>query len=418
MSPFRDPNAFAALQSPNYRLYLFMQILAHNGLWMKRLALSWLVYRLTDSGFWLGVSEILSYGPVFVLGLFAGAWLDRHDLRKTLIVTQTLCLVQSLTLAGLCLWGEPQFWQVVLLGFLLGIVNAVDLPCRQSAVALLVDHVGQLKSAVALHSMVFNTSRLIGPSIAGFIIFLAGEGAVFLLSSLMYLPVILALAFKLQFRPRVIKAKKQDVFHGVQEGFAYVSRVFVLRHIFILLGVFSVLATSYSVLFPLFISVLEGDSKLLGMLFGAVGFGAIIAGLAITVLVPLRDIPVAMVKMAGIAILGMTIFSFSTNAVVSILAAVLLGFGYVAIFICVNTVAQTVAEEDKRSRVISLYTMCGSGLAPMGGFVFGFMADIIGASWTMLSCAAGSAMILIWYAREAKKARENLVELLNNRQSS
>lgn len=413
MSLLRDPDAFAALNSRNYRLYLLMQVLAHNGLWMKRLTMSWLVYRLTDSGFWLGFTEVFSYAPILLLGMFAGAWLDRHDLRRTLIVTQTLCLGQALLLAGLCFAGNPQFWEVAVIGFLLGMINAVDLPCRQSAVSSLVDNLGQLKSAVALHSMVFNTSRLIGPSIAGFIIYEAGEGVSFLVSAFMYCPVILALIFKLHFRPRTVKPKQQNVLQGVKEGLAYVQRVFVLRHIFLLLGTFSILTASYSVLFPMFTTtVLGGDSKLLGILFGAVGFGAVAAAMAVTTSVRLRDIPTTVILLASVAMGGMAVFSLSTLPWLSTIAAAFFGFGMAATFVSVNTLVQTVAEEDKRSRVISLYTMCGAGLAPMGGLVFGSVADLIGAPWTMLACAVGTGLLLASYARFARQAKANLAELL------
>ena len=413
MSFFRDPDAFAALQSRNYRLYLLMQVLAHNGLWMKRLTMSWLVYRLTDSGFWLGFTEVVSYAPILFFGMFAGAWLDRHDLRRTLIVTQTLCLGQALLLAALCFSGSPQFWEVATIGFLLGMINAVDLPCRQSAVSSLVDNAGQIKSAVALHSMVFNTSRLIGPSIAGFVIYEAGEGVSFLVSSCMYTPVILALIFKLHFRPRTVKPKQQNVLQGVREGLAYVRRVFVLRHIFLLLGPFSVLSSSYAVLFPIFATtVLDGDSKLLGILFGAVGLGAIVAAMVVTTSVRLRDVPVTVILLAATAMAGMAVFSQSTLYALSIAAAVCFGFGMASTFVSVNTLVQTVAEEDKRSRVISLYTMCGAGLAPMGGLLFGSVADFAGAPLTMLGCAAGIAILLLSYARVASKAKANLAELL------
>lgn len=409
-----NPDTFSALRSRNFRIFLAGQGAALTGLWMQRLANSWLVYRLTSSAFKLGLIELMANAPIFIIGLLAGAWLDKHDIRKTMITTQSLILVHAAVMGILVLSGAVQFWHILIMSFYLGVVNAVDLPARQSSIVLMVQDKSQLKSALALHSMIFNMSRLVGPSIAGFIIHYIGEGLCFVLTAFCYAPVILALVI-IRFRERTVVKEKKNSFIETFEGMKYVSQTFQLRTVLLFLSVFATFSYSYIVLFPIFArDLLQGGSQLLGFLLGGIGFGAIFGAFFLASFVKVTNLPKAIATASTIHIIFISLFAISPSPVLSVILAIPAGFGLVATFVSTNTLLQIIADEDKRSRVISIYTICVVGLGPIGAFIAGSLAEGMGARATMLVCAfvMVSANIFLWL--RIKALNEKLYPILKD----
>lgn len=381
---------------------------------MQRLANSWLVYRLTSSAFKLGLIELIANAPIFIIGLLAGAWLDKHDIRKTMITTQSLILGHALVMGFLVLTGTVQFWHILIMSFYLGMVNAVDLPARQSSIVLMVQDKSQLKSALALHSVIFNMSRLVGPSIAGFIIHYIGEGLCFALTAFCYIPVIIALGI-IRFRDRPIVKQKKNSLIETFEGIKYVSQTFQLKIILIFLSVFASFSYSYIVLFPIFArDLLHGGSQLLGFLLGGIGFGAIFGAFFLASFVKLSNLPKAIAVASTIHIIFISLFAISPSSILSVILAIPAGFGLVATFVSTNTLLQIIAEEDKRSRVISLYTICVVGLGPIGGFIAGSVAEGVGARASMLLCALIMALSSVFLWSRMKTLNKELDPILKD----
>ena len=381
-----DPDTFSALRSRSFRIFIAGQSVSLIGLWMQKMALSWLVYRITESAFKLGLIELLSQAPIIFAGLFAGAWLDRHDIRRTLMATQTLSLLHAAVMAVLLITDSINFYWVVAMSFYFGLVNSVGLPARQSAVIYMVETKHQLKSAIAIHSMIFNLSRLIGPSIAGFIIFYTGESACFIINACAYLAVIYALHI-IRFNDRTITAKKQNPLKAMAEGFKYIAEFFPLRIIIIFFIFYASFSYSYAVLFPIFAKdVLHGGARLLGFLMAGIGLGAFLGGLVMASVIKMRQLPMAVGVASLVHIISYTLFALSENMSLSLFLTFPIGIGMVATFISVNTLVQSISADDKRSRVISIYTICNVGFGPIGAFLAGVMAEYTNAEAAAIIC--------------------------------
>lgn len=215
---------FPALAHRAFFCFIIGQTISMLGLWMQRLAMSWLVFRLTKSAFLLSIVEFVSLAPILIFGLMAGAWLERHDLRKALITTQALCMVEAALLTFVTFTEAVNYPLLVALSLGLGIIGSFDMTARQSSVSLMVSDPSAVKSAIALNSMAFNISKLVGPSIAGLVIYLWGEGVCFLISSITYLPIIYMLAFQVRLRERVASHGKKSIVGDIVEGIRHTCR--------------------------------------------------------------------------------------------------------------------------------------------------------------------------------------------------
>lgn len=404
---------FPALAHRAFLCFITGQTISMLGQWMQRLAMSWLVFRLTGSAFLLSIVEFMNLAPILVLGLMAGAWLERHDLRKALAATQALCMIESALLTFVTFTGIVNYPLLVALSLILGVITSFDMTARQSSVSLMVSDPAAVKSAVALNSMAFNMSKLIGPSIAGLVIYLWGEGVCFLISTFSYLPIIYMLLFQVRLRERVAPTEKKSMFGDIVEGLRHVQSEFFLNHIFRLLAVFCTFGLCYSVLFPMFSTgILNGNSQTLGWLFGAVGAGAFVGGVVVSVHVVLRHVPAFLLRTTTITALALIVFSFSSHLLLSLAAAFFIGFGITSTNISVNTLCQTTTSDDCRSRVLSLYIMCTAGFGPVGGLAFGALADFIGAPHTMLLCALVIALAILLFLRHFRAIHHSLAQTL------
>ncbi|MBP7056010.1 MAG: MFS transporter [Candidatus Omnitrophica bacterium] len=371
---------FRALKHRNFRLFFAGQSVSLVGTWMQQIAMSWLVYRITGSALMLGFVGFLSQIPSFVLSPFAGVLIDRIDRRRILAIAQILFMLQALSLALLTLTGAIEVWHILVLGVFFGCVGAVEIPARQSFIIEMVEHKEYLGNAIALNSLMFNSARLIGPSIAGILIAAVGEGPCFLLNAFSFIPVIWSLlAMRIKARPAV-KSEK-DMLEGLREGFTYTFGSLPIRSIIMLLSVMSVMGTSYMILMPVYAKdILGGGPNTFGFLMASAGVGSVAATFFLAAeknMGRLMDfIPVFSVIFA----VSLVVFSFSRAVWLSALLLAFVGFAFMVHMAASNTIIQTIVDDDKRGRVMSFYTAAFIGMAPVGSLIAGSLASRIGAT--------------------------------------
>lgn len=398
-------HAWRALRHRNFKLFFFGQSISVIGTWMTRLATSWLVYRMTHSALLLGIVTFAGQIVSFALGPFAGVWVERLNRRKLLVWTQALAAVQSLALAALTLAHAINLWEIIALTALQGLINAFDMPGRQSFLVQMVDDRHDLSNAIAINSSMANGARLIGPAIAGMVIGAFGEGWCFLIDGVSYFAVIASLLL-MRIRPMDtgIRSHAHSMLEQMREGWDYVRTFRPIRTILLLFALVSLMGYSYAVLLPVFAGqVLHGGAYTLGWLTTASGIGALASGLSLAV----RKSVVGLARMVQIAVamLGsaLILFGLSHTLWLSLVLMVFVGFGLMQGAAVSNTVVQSLVPEDKRARVMSYYTMAFFGAAPFGSLLAGTMAHRIGAPHTVMVtgafCIAGS----LWFALELPK---------------
>ncbi len=404
-----------ALRSRNYRLFFAGQSVSLIGTWMQQLAMSWLVYRLTGSAFLLGVVGFVSQVPTFLFAPFAGVVADRVDKRRLLICTQSFAMVQAALLAFFVLAGSVQVWQIIVLSLILGIINAFDIPARQSFIVEMVDNREDLGNAIALNSSMFNAARLIGPSIAGLVVAVAGEGVCFILNALSYLAVLIALA-AMRIRLTSERPARRHILHELREGLRYAFGFSPIRSILLLIALVSLMGMPYSVLMPVFArDILQGGAHTFGFLMAAAGCGALGSTVYLASRRNVRGLGRIIVTATLIFGTGIMAFSFSRSLPLSLLILGFTGFGAMALVASCNTILQTIVDDDKRGRVMSLFTMAFVGVAPFGSLIAGVLANSIGARNTLLiggaSCVAGGLIFAAVLPRIRKKIRPIYVRM-------
>jgi len=373
-----------ALSHRNFRLFFLGQGISLVGTWMQIIAMSWLVYRLTRSAFLLGLVGFAGQIPTFLFSSLAGVLADRWNRQRMVIITQTLLLIQASVLAILVLGHWITIWQIIALSIFAGLVNAFDIPIRQSFMVDMVDRKEDLGNAIALNSSLVNAARLVGPSLAGILIALVGEGWCFAINAASFVAVLAALVtMKIERRTDVDLEAKW--FPKLKEGFRYAFGFQPIASILLLISVVSLTGTPYSVLMPIFATkILIGGPNLYGALMGMAGCGALLGAgylasrknaLGLGRLIPSASI------IFGTALIA---FSLSHTFWLSLLAMVVVGWGLMVQMAGSNILLQTIVEDDKRGRVMSFYTMAFMGMAPMGSLLAGTIAARIGAPRTVM----------------------------------
>jgi len=385
----------------NYRLYFGGQAISLIGTWIQNIALSWLVYRLTGSAYILGVVGFASQLPNLLAAPFAGVLVDRWNRYRTLMATQVLAMVQAFVLAVLVLTGNISVWQIVGLGLFLGIVNSFDITVRQSFVFNIVEKREDLGSAISLSTAMINLARLLGPAIAGLLITTVGEGVCFLLNGISYLAVIGAL-LAMNIKPQETKKKKRRILAELKEGFNYVFNSVSMRSIILLQAFICLAGWPATVLMPVFAKeVLNGGPHTLGFLTGFSGTGALLGTLYLASRKDTNSIVRLIPLAAGVFGIALIAFSQSRIPLLSMFLLLFTGFGVFVQMAAGNTVLQTIIEDDKRGRVMSIYNMAYMGTIPFGSLLGGTLADRIGAPDTLLIggvlCMAGAFLFAAKY---------------------
>jgi MFS family permease len=377
----RWPESLRALRHRNYQLFFAGQLISLIGTWMDQVAEAWLVYRLTGSALLLGTVAFASQIPVFLLAPIGGALADRVDRRKILIFTQSAMMFLTFILAWVTLSHRVKIWQVVTLAALTGVVNAIDLPARQSFVVDMVSR-ADLVNAIALNSSMFNGARIVGPALAGIVVAAIGEGWCFFANGVSFLAVIAGLAMMKMNRPRMaIEGSPLEI---IIEGFKFVGQSGPVRALMLLLGLVSFTAMPYAVLMPLFADkILHGGAQALGLLMGCSGIGALCGALTLAMRKTLKGLSVwVAVSCAGFG-LALLMFSFSRTLWLSAALLVPTGFCMMIQMASSNTLIQSMVPDRLRGRVMSVYAMTFMGMAPMGALLAGSLAHKLGAPMTV-----------------------------------
>ena len=377
-------NIFRSLQYRNYRLFFGGQSLSLIGTWIQRIALPWLVYRLTGSAFLLGVVGFAGQIPTFLLAPFTGVLTDRWNRYHILIVTQILAMIQALVLASLFFIEAIDVWHIILLSIFMGFINAFDMPARQSFVVEMVENREDLGNAIALNSLMVNGARMLGPAVAGILIAATNEGICILLNGLSYLFVIVSLLM-MKITSGKIKSQKKQVFQGLKEGFSYAFGSAPIRAIILLLGLVSLMGMPYMMLMPVFAKeILHGGSHTFGFLVGASGIGALSGALYLASRKSVLGLGKIIPLSAAIFGFGLIAFSLSHFFLLSLALMLITGLGMIMQMTSSNTIIQTIVDDDKRGRVMSFYMMAFVGTAPFGSLLAGGLASSIGAPNTLL----------------------------------
>jgi MFS family permease len=372
-----------ALRHRNYRLFFGGQSLSMIGTWMQRVALSWLVYRLTGSAFLLGLVGFAGQFPSFLVAPFAGVLADRLSRHRILLATQLLSMLQALALAVLTIGGWVEVWHLIVLSLLLGVINGFDMPVRQSFMIEMVEGREDLGNAIALNSTMVNGSRLVGPALAGLLIATVGEGVCFLFNGLSYFAVITSL-LAMRLPRRVLARAAVGLRRGLAEGLRYAAGFEPIWALLALLSLFSLTALPYLQLMPVLVrEVLGGDSTAFGALVAATGAGALAGAWQLA----RRGSAVGLgrtIAAGGLLVsAGLIGLAASRNLNLSLLIMPLIGYGQMIQFAGGNTLLQTLVDDDKRGRVMSFYSMTFMGFYPLGSLLAGSLADRIGAPWTI-----------------------------------
>lgn len=396
-----------AFSYPNYRLFFGGQLVSLIGSWISMTATSWLVYRLTGSAMALGVVGFAGQIPGFIMGPFAGAYLDRWDRHRVLVVTQTISMLQSFALAALTFTGHVTVPAIVALNAVQGMVNAFDMPARQAFLTTMISDREDLANAIALNSSMFNTARLVGPSVAGLMIATAGESWCFFVDGVSYMAVIIALVAMKDVRRLARHEAPAGIVEHLLEGWRYVFGFRPIRSLILQLAWLCLVAMPFSVLMPVFAGdILGGGPYTLGFLTGASGLGALSGALWLTTrksVVGLGRVILTNTVVFGVGLIG---FALSRRLPVSIVFMTIAGFGMMVQMASTNTVIQTIVEEEKRGRVLSFYTMSFLGTAPFGSLLAGWLSSRIGAPHTVVLSGVLCIATAVWFARELPAIRE------------
>lgn len=380
-----------ALRHRNYRLFFLGQSISLIGMWISQITIGWLVYRLTDSALLLGVVTFAGQVPAFLLSPLAGVMVDRWDRRTTLLVTQAMMMISAGALAFMTFTGIVSFPAVLILAIIDGIGKAFDIPARQALVVALIEDRADLTNAIALNSSMFHGARLIGPSVAGVLIAAFGEAICFAIGSAGYVFIITALLM-IRLHPVPRQGPSRHVLHDLREGFRYAMAHPTIRAMMLLVAVVSLCGAPHQMLLPVFAKdVLNGDSVTLGLLMGSSGLGALCGAFFLAS----RPSALGLMRVVAVAttIFGSALIAFGLSGALpaSMILMAIVGFGMLLTHAGSNTVVQTVVEDRKRGRVMSLFVMSFMGMMPLGGLIAGQATQMIGAPITVI---IGGALVL------------------------
>jgi MFS family permease len=381
-----------ALRHRNYRLFFFGQGISLVGTWLTRFATVWLVYDITHSGALLGIVAFCGQAPSSVIAPIAGALVDRWDRHRVIVITQVAAMLQSLALALLAFTGMMQVWHLMVLGAVQAVINAFDMPARQSFVRQMIADPADLPNAIALNSSMVNAGRLVGPAIAAALVALFGVAWCFMIDAISYVAVIISLLAMTVPKAKIVK-RETRVWQDMKDGWRYVIEAPLVRAVLALLAVTSVLGGAYTTLLPMVATTtLGGGPDTLGVLMGAAGFGALAGALYLasrTTVVGLGLVIARATIMLGATLAALR---FAPNAWVATPLLFITGASWMIQMASTNTIIQTVVDNDKLGRVMSLYAVAFFSGMPLGALLMGFTADQIGPMNTFL--AAGSAVVI------------------------
>lgn len=371
-------SAFPALKSRNYSLYFYGQLLSLIGTWLQVVAEGWLVFQLSHSAFYVGLDAAMATIPTLFLSLYGGVIVDKFPKRKILIFTQTASMILAFILGLMTVFKVIHVWQIIFLAFLLGVVNAIDSPARQAYVVELVDDKKHLSSAIALNSGIFNAARVVGPTVAGLLIAGFGSGIAFLINGVSYIAVIIALYY-INTPDKIIHSSTRALV-AIKEGLRYAFSSSTIKVLMFLSATLSILGWSYGTLMPVIATdVYHIGASGLGYLYACSGTGALLGAFLISAFSHKYHHWSIIIFSNVFFAVSLLIFTFMNNVFLAAVFTFLAGLGIVSQFSMMNATIQHLIDDNMRGRVMAIYTISFIGLAPIGNFEVGLVAEKFGS---------------------------------------
>ncbi|MDB5118242.1 MAG: transporter [Mucilaginibacter sp.] len=409
-------NTFRAFKSRNYRLYFMGQSVSLIGTWMQKTAVSWVIYTLTHSTLMLGVTLFCSQFPSFLFSLIGGVVSDRYNRFRVLLTTQVASMIQAMLLAVLILLKHYEVWEILALSVMLGIINAFDVPARQSLVYEMVEDKNDLPNALALNSSMVNLSRLIGPAIAGLVLEYLGDGVCFLLNAVSFIAVIGSLLL-MRLPKYVGKPHTKNVFGELKEGLAYIKRTPSIAFVLVMLALISLMVLPFSTLIPYYArDIFKGTATTFGVIDSFIGLGAFSGAIFLASQKTGANLKKILFINTLVFGAGLVLFSHERSYPLALLFVTIAGFGMMSQITVSNTLIQTTVAQNMRGRVISFYAMAFFGMQPLGGLLVGAISKWIGTTDTLMGEGVAALLIgmLHWrYLHREKlkaKRRQQIIE--------
>jgi MFS family permease len=401
---------FRSLRHRNFRLFFSGQLVSLIGTWMQNVGQAWLVLELTHSSFKLGVVSALQFLPMLFLSFFAGPFIDYFSKRKIIIFTQTALMLLAFILALLDFSDAVRYWHIVILATLLGIVNTIDMPARQS---FIIEMVGKedLMNAIAMNSSIFNAARAVGPAIAGLLIGAAGTAVCFFVNGLSFLAVLWGLLLMRFDEPPSPGPRSYHVIEDITEAIRYIRETPVVMIAIVLVAVVSIFGTNFNVLVPVFSrQELHRDAAAFGFLMSSFGVGALIGAVSLAALS--RHGPKFYILLGGGLALSLflILIGFQKSYGLTALLLALSGWSMVTFFGMANTTVQLNTEDRLRGRVMSVYTLSFGGLTPFGSLFAGSVAHLIKAPLTFAAGGFVCGIVFLMVFANRKKIGATVAE--------
>lgn len=401
-------STFNAFRSRNYRLYFTGQSVSLIGTWMQKTAVSWVVYTLTHSKFMLGVTLFATMFPSFLLSFIGGVVSDRYNRFKVLLITQVVSMIQAILLTILIFFKHYSVWEIIVLSVLLGIVNAFDVPARQSLVYDMVDDKKNLPNALALNSSMVNLSRLIGPGIAGLVIEKFGDDVCFGLNALSFVAVIISLLM-MRLPAFIVKPHTKNILGDLREGLNYVRKTPQISFVIGMLALISLFVLPFSTLIPVYAKdIFHGTASTFGVIDSVIGLGAFSGAIFLASLKPGSNLQKILAINTFVFGTGLVLFSHTTLYPLALLFAMIGAFGMMSQITITNTLIQTAVDPSMRGRVISIYAMAFFGMQPLGGLLIGLISQHAGVENTVMAegfIALGIGVLHVWFLQKRKLKR-------------
>lgn len=381
----RIASAFRSLKYRNFRLFFPGLVTSQVGIWIQNVAISWVVYEITNSPFMMGLIMFFNTIPLFLVTPFAGVIIDKFNRHKLLMMIQLLFALQSFLIAVFALSGHLRIWNIVLLGVFLNIIAAIDTPLRQSTYIRLVDDKRDLSNAISLNSTCFNVARLIGPALAGVLLSLVGAGGCFLINFFCIFPSVILVAMMRFEDKKSDKIKNETILEGLKEGWEYAFSSEQILTLLAFIGLFAFIALSYPMLMPIYTKdVLHGDSRVLGYVMSSAGIGALCSSIFLAAKTTLRGLKYILCVGAFLLSAAFICLGFTNNLVPACVFMFCVGFGMTSAMTPENTLLQSIVDDDKRGRIMSIHTICFTGVTSLSSFVIGSVTQVIGVSCSMI----------------------------------
>jgi Arabinose efflux permease len=390
-------NIFRALKHRNYRLHFIGQAISLLGTWMQRIAVSWLVYRLTESAFVLGLISFVALIPSLVLSPFIGSFVDRHQKYRIVVTTQFGLMLQAGVLALMVFLGYYSVWWIGLLSFMQGVINTFDVTARQSLMVELVDDKADLPNAIALNSSAFNAARMVGPAVGGILLSMYGEAVCFGVNFVSFIAVIGSL-LAMRLKPKPILAKQESTWKGLKEGFNYLRHSPHIMSLILLLASSSLLIIPYTTLLPVIArEMFSGDATTFSWFESAAGLGAMIGAIYMARTQVGTNLRFRVMKAAALFSLAILALSFASWLPLALLSTLLAAMGMMVQNSSINTYIQTHSMPAYRARAISYYIMAFQGVFPLGSLLVGALASAWGIHYTLIFQGTAGVVITLTF---------------------